>query len=204
MAKMPSSELPPQTTTASSRSSVEAQAQLIHAVSLVAVVLCPVILALPPRKMDVYSVLLVSGTFVGGNQLAREYTGRSIVTRVQEIPQNFGFGGVPDIQKPQKKETPWLGTDGEGLKENPRIPIKDNKIDSILEELQKQKAASQPHLKPKWKEDRDRKEIEAAEEGKGYGDLISEQIWEVWNWGRGKAEDLKEKDEEVVKEEKRK
>ena len=35
-----------------------------------------------------------------------------------------------------------------------------------------------------WKEKRDQKEKEALEEGKGYGDLIMEQIWEVWSWGR--------------------
>jgi hypothetical protein len=199
IAKMPSSEFPSQTTTASS-SSVEAQAQLIHAVSLVAVVLCPVILALPPRKLDVYSILLVSGTCVGGNQLAREYTGRSIVKRVQEIPASFGFG---TLYSKRERESVWLGTDGARLKENNRIPIADIKNTSILEEIEKQKVASEAHAKPKWKEERDRKEIDAAQEGKGYGDLIMEQIWDVWNWGREKADDLKEKDEKVVKEEKK-
>ena len=53
---------------------------------------------------------------------------------------------------------------------------------------------------PDWKKKRDEKEKEALEEGKGYGGLIADQIWEVWNWGRGKAEDIKGKDEEVVEE----
>jgi hypothetical protein len=96
-----------------------------------------------------------------------------------------------------------LGTDGARLKENNRIPIADIKNTSILEEIEKQKVASEAHAKPKWKEERDRKEIDAAQEGKGYGDLIMEQIWDVWNWGREKADDLKEKDEKVVKEEKK-
>ena len=39
-----------------------------------------------------------------------------------------------------------------------------------------------------WMEKRLRKEKEALEEGKGYGDLIYEHIWEVWNWGK-KVED---------------
>ncbi|EPE33588.1 hypothetical protein GLAREA_06601 [Glarea lozoyensis ATCC 20868] len=198
---MPSSPSPPeissQTTTTSPPSSIAAQAQLIHTVSLISVVLCPVILALPPRKLDVYSILLVSGTFVGGNQLAREYTGRSIVQRVQEIPARWPSSGK--AENVIRKETPWLGTDGAQLKTTNPLPIERNKH-GILDELQKQKAATGTSQKPEWKQERDKREIEAAEEGKGYGDLITEQIWEVWNWGRGQAEELKEKDEEVVRE----
>lgn len=27
------------------------------------------------------------------------------------------------------------------------------------------------------------------EEGKGLGDMITDQIWEVWNWGKGKDDE---------------
>ena len=37
-----------------------------------------------------------------------------------------------------------------------------------------------------WKERRIREEREALEEGRGYGGLIVDQIWEVWNWGKTK------------------
>lgn len=53
-----------------------------------------------------------------------------------------------------------------------------------------------------WKAKRDQREKEALEEGKGYGHLIMEQIWEVWNWGRDKEQEVKEEDERVVREEK--
>jgi hypothetical protein len=53
-----------------------------------------------------------------------------------------------------------------------------------------------------WKQKRDQKEKEALEEGRGYGGLIMDQIWEVWNWGRDKAEEVKEIDEKVVAEKK--
>jgi hypothetical protein len=49
-----------------------------------------------------------------------------------------------------------------------------------------------------WKEKRDRREREALEEGKGYWDLIKEQIWDVWSSGEKKLEELKEVDEKVV------
>ena len=35
-----------------------------------------------------------------------------------------------------------------------------------------------------WRERRIREEKEAIEEGRGYGGLIMDQIWEVWNWGK--------------------
>ena len=46
-----------------------------------------------------------------------------------------------------------------------------------------------------WKERRLEEERKALEEGKGYTDLILEQIWEVWNWdkkkGKGEGEEGK-------------
>jgi hypothetical protein len=54
-----------------------------------------------------------------------------------------------------------------------------------------------------WKEKRDRREREALEEGKGYWDLIKEQIWDVWSSGEKKVEELKEVDEKVVEERKK-
>lgn len=49
-----------------------------------------------------------------------------------------------------------------------------------------------------WKKKRDERERVALQEGKGYADLIMEQIWEVWNWGRDTMEDVKKEDEKVV------
>jgi hypothetical protein len=54
-----------------------------------------------------------------------------------------------------------------------------------------------------WKEKRDRREREALEEGKGYWDLIKEQIWDVWSSSEKKVEELKEVDERVVEEKKK-
>lgn len=48
-----------------------------------------------------------------------------------------------------------------------------------------------------WKERRLEEERRALEEGKGYMDMIFEQVWEVWNWGgkkdgEGEGENKKE------------
>lgn len=39
-----------------------------------------------------------------------------------------------------------------------------------------------------WKERRLEEERKALEEGKGYMDMIFEQIWDVWNWDKKKGE----------------
>lgn len=37
-----------------------------------------------------------------------------------------------------------------------------------------------------WKERRLEEERKALQEGKGYGDLIKEHVWDVWTWGESK------------------
>ena len=44
-----------------------------------------------------------------------------------------------------------------------------------------------------WKERRLREEQEKINQGEGYGSMIMDQIWEVWNWGdKNKAEEVKD------------
>jgi hypothetical protein len=45
-----------------------------------------------------------------------------------------------------------------------------------------------------WKERRLEEEKKALEEGKGYTDMILEQIWDVWNWDKKKGKDDEKKD----------
>ena len=49
-----------------------------------------------------------------------------------------------------------------------------------------------------WKERRLREEQEKINQGEGYGSMIMDQIWEVWNWGEKKGEEIKDKDKEVL------
>lgn len=58
--------------------------------------------------------------------------------------------------------------------------------------------------KPGWRERRLAEEQEKISQGEGYGGMIMDQIWEVWNWGKEKGEELEEKDREVLKERRRK
>ena len=170
-------------------------------------IVCPLIIAIPPRKLDIYTIALLSGTFVGGNQLAQEYTGRSILTRVQDRMESISAPKLPskalEVQAKLREERAMR----EGL-----VP-KGEDVKTVLEEIRKKEQEKKERgLLEKvwmgaegndWKEKRDQKEKEALEDGRGYGGLIVDQIWEVWNWGKDQNEEIKEIDKKVIEEQKR-
>lgn len=43
-----------------------------------------------------------------------------------------------------------------------------------------------------WKERRLREEQEKIVQGEGYGSMIMDQIWEVWNWGKKKEGNMED------------
>jgi hypothetical protein len=178
-------------------SSREAQyRQLVFATSVGAVVLCPLIIALPPRKFDIYTVAMIAGAAMGGNQLAREYTGRSIVERMRDMatPTPVPRAGRAPQDMEQKKRVPLEGVPkpfggrgtasaketGEGAGDGGRRGV----LEAIW--VGDERAG--------WKAERDAREKKALEDGRGYGGLILDQIWEVWNGGREKVEKAKEVD----------
>jgi hypothetical protein len=54
--------------------------------------------------------------------------------------------------------------------------LQSEKAPSVTEQVQSQREA--------WKVEREQEIKEEIEEGKGFGDMIMDQIWEVWNWGK--------------------
>jgi hypothetical protein len=202
------------------------RALLVHNVSIAALICCPLIMALPPRKFDIYTGLLMTGMFLGGNQLTWEYTGRSFLDRCKakaQALQSMSTGDLPEkakIMQVRLREERERREKMKTVYANPVEGVKEEKVEGreggVLEEVRRKQAEDENERQEKgiitrvwlggegedWKAKRDQREREALEEGKGYGGLIMEQIWEVWNWGKDKVEDVKEKDEEVVKERK--
>lgn len=192
------------------------RAQLIHNVSLGALIVCPLIMALPPRKLDLYTGLLLTGTFLGGNQLAYEYTGRSFVARCKarlEAVQGLGEGSLPEKARVmqgrlrEERERRKRSERGSGVGGAVGRPGVLGEVRRMREEEEDGDRKEQGILQRvwmggegvEWKAKRNAREKEALEEGKGYSGLIKDQIWEVWNWGKDKVEEVKEKDEEVVR-----
>lgn len=134
-----------------------------------------------------------------------------MVERMTNRANAFADSGLPpkavEMQKRIKEE--------KAVRERQRLGIQvQDRGEGVLGEVErKRKEEEQKGLLEKiwmgsegedWKAKRDRREKEALEEGRGYGGLIMDQIWEVWNWGKDKNEQVKEIDEKVVAERKAK
>jgi hypothetical protein len=211
---------------------------IIHYTSIGALILCPVLIVLPPRKFDIYTVSLLAGTGLGGNQVLQEYTGRGVQERWRSflrdreqaseqeltgLEKRFSIAAsngqeIPILQEksprgaesgktvePQGILSSLQRQSSETAKSTPRD------IPSLIQELEARKADMEKEMgkeqdkgkerekeekkekekeetttkKASWRQQRDKLEKEALEQGRGYVDLIVDQIWEVWNWGRG-------------------
>jgi len=217
------SQSPSQLPTQSSQEQLR-QAQfntLLTYTSLTLLLVCPTLIALPPRKFDFYTVLLISGTAVGGNQVLREYTGRGIAEHVPPLRRLLGDGDaggrvqderVRGVEERVGRKDFGTGTGTRIGGENAE-QAQETTTEAVARAVREMKAAEGPRergiqggvlegaeqaetlrqRKAVWKVQRDAREKEALEDGRGYGGLIMDQIWEVWNWGSG-TKDGKEGD----------
>ncbi|PBP17149.1 hypothetical protein BUE80_DR012060 [Diplocarpon rosae] len=209
------------TTPAAPSPATTSREALIHNLSLGALIVCPIIILIPPRKLDIYTVFLTAGFFAGGNELAREYTGKSIASRFGSRVTSIVGQDLP----PKALETQRLLREEKAARakaagrEDPGQEAEG--ISKVMEAVWRKEAANRTEVEskakeeekgllrkvwygaegPDWKAKRDKREKEALEQGRGYGGLIVDQIYEVWGWGKGKAEEVKEIDEKVVKKE---
>lgn len=174
-----------------------------HNGSLAVLVAAPILIAVPPRKLDLYTFSLMGAFVASVNQLTVERTGRGLLMQFAAKPTSRVLESQR-LQPPQVQETRRL------LEEKAGVP----------DGMGKSRTGATGPLEAKakeiwmggetegWKERRLREEQEKLSQGEGYGGMIMDQIWEVWNQGEKKAEELKKEDEKVVmqqtKEERRK
>lgn len=64
---------------------------------------------------------------------------------------------------------------------------------SVVGEIQKQTRGAESQREA-WKIQREKEIKEDVEEGKGFGDMIMDQIWEVWNQGKVPEEEDEKED----------
>ncbi|EMC97824.1 hypothetical protein BAUCODRAFT_66397 [Baudoinia panamericana UAMH 10762] len=131
-------------------SETESYLRAVHYVALTALVACPALALIPPRKFDLYTLGLVGTTAISANYLTREQTGRSIWQHVSG----------------QRK--PVLGS----------LPPTEQA--NLNREL---------HHAQAWKAQREKEIQDDLDVGKGFGEMITDQIWEVWNGGKKTSED---------------
>ncbi|GME28806.1 hypothetical protein GTA08_BOTSDO07977 [Neofusicoccum parvum] len=186
---MPSNPAPPAVPTPSTdtlpNADREGYSKLTHRLSIFLLIACPTIAMIPPRKLDLYTFGLSGMTLIGAEHLVRERTGRTILQRVgnqfdsvvqpaDHMPTERARQ-VQEMQRRAKEERDALlrqaGQEQESKKQEQSV-------------LQRVWMGGETEG---WRERRLKEEREAIEEGRGYGDLIMDQIWDVWNWGRGKT-----------------
>ncbi|KAH9223033.1 hypothetical protein DL95DRAFT_124723 [Leptodontidium sp. 2 PMI_412] len=199
------------TTTPTSLSYPNSRETLYHNIALGALIVCPIIILIPPRKLDFYTVALTAGFFAGGNHLASHYTGASIAQRFGSRMESMSNHDLPpkamETQRRLKEERERRDA---GISTNSTSNVNAPDDKSVVAAVRRKNTEEkQRGLLEKvwmgnegadWKAKRDQKEKEALDEGRGYGGLIMDQIWEVWSWGKDKVEEAKEIDEKVVQE----
>lgn len=177
----------------------------LHNTSLTLLVLAPVLIALPPRKLDIYTLSLASAFALSANHLTAERTGAGILAH---MTPSWALARPPPRQpQPSTPSTPTRSEEFSAryaaekaqrrLLDDPSSPQPPTQTPpSALQELWL------GGEREGWKERRLREEQEKLDQGEGYGGMIMDQIWEVWNWGERKAEEVKDKDRAVLDERK--
>ena len=152
-----------------------------YRISLLLVAACPVLIALPPRKLDLYTFTLGTTFLLSLNQVVTTRSGRNLY---EHLPR---FDGLPTdrARRVNRQLKDEKGDKGE----------KDTR--GVLEKVWMGDETSG------WRERRLQEEQKRLQSGEGYWDLIMDQIKEVWKDEAKKVEELKEMDERV-EEEKRK
>lgn len=158
-----------------------------HYAALTFLVASPILIAIPPRKLDHLTVLLTGAFCISANHITREQTGRSILDRLPSSSNKHSPGVFRELPSQQAEEIQAR------LRAARDAQIRDGGV--TADEMEKLKARQ---LQEKgvarriwmgsetdgWKERRLQEEQKALAEGKGYGDLIKEYIWDVWTWGQ--------------------
>lgn len=155
-------------------------------------VLGPVVLFMPPRRVGFQAVVIATGTFAAINLLVHDYTGTTLAGRYRDrfssataSTTSSADSSTSDFLPEKAKRTQELMR-RERERREAALPEAERR--ALQEERERKELASRGifqrlwlgDAKGDWREERRRKEKEALEEGKGYGDLIVEQVKEVF------------------------
>ncbi|TQS35247.1 hypothetical protein Golomagni_04335 [Golovinomyces magnicellulatus] len=169
----------------------------IHYTSWACLIGGPIILALPPRKLDLYTLGILIGIFAGANEVSREQTGISMIDRIGQRLARSTAALPPQAVELQQRRLREERERARKIQDVQRISYPDNTLQSTTKQeapADQKKSTGFWHKvwmggeDDNWREERLRKEREALESGKGYFDLIKDQVWEVWNSDRSDEE----------------
>ena len=168
-------------------------ARTMHNAAIGILIAAPVLALLPPRKLDVYTASLMGLTGFSVNYLHRERYGKSILQRMRgpitEAPAANDTGSwMAGTEMPSERAREFQRQFKLQQATKSGLSLKD------AEQAEKDKKGVLDQVwygeekKQGWNERREQEIQTKMAEGKGYGDIIMDQIWEVWTWGKKDGE----------------
>ena len=165
---------------------------------------CPILIALPPRKLDVYTFCLAGTTFISLNHLQKHTTGRSFLNRlgindegsISERVREGAKGGPLPTERARQYQA-MLREKRDAEREG-RVWIPPKSLEEVKSEGSEKREKGvvssllMGNAPDDWRERRDRKEREALERGEGIGTLIQDYFQEAMGY---KKEDENEDEE---------
>ncbi|KAI5201700.1 hypothetical protein E4T42_04288 [Aureobasidium subglaciale] len=161
----------------------------LHRAAIACLFVCPALAALPPRKLDFYTISLIGMTGFSGNYLYRESQGQSIWKVIggskAEDMRPKGDTSLPTDKAREFQRQMKLQREARTAGDNNALEATQGDKQNILEQVYYGKE------KPEgWRERRAQEDQKALAEGKGLSDIILDQIWDVWTWGKHKEAQL--------------
>ncbi|TKA79498.1 hypothetical protein B0A55_02451 [Friedmanniomyces simplex] len=147
----------------------------IHNVALGALIACPVLALIPPRKLDFFTFGLIGTTAYSANYLTRERTGRSIWQHMGGGKREVDAVTAESVASPTEQAN--LSRELQYAREEMQRLHAESKVAS------EQSHAAQS-AREAWKSQREKEIQDDLDVGKGFGEMITDQIYEVWNWGK--------------------
>ncbi|ROT40838.1 hypothetical protein SODALDRAFT_330567 [Sodiomyces alkalinus F11] len=160
---------------------------LVHKAAIAGAIISPLVMLLPPRRMD-WRFLILAATFsMSTSQLAYDYTGRSIYDRVGDRAQQIFNSDLPEHAKEAQRRLRQERMAREGLMEADMRRIELEKRGRL------EKLWYGDETQEEWNRRRAEDHKKALEEGKGLWGIIVDQVVEVMPGGGNPEEPGQEK-----------
>lgn len=168
----------------------------VHNAAIAGAVICPLAMALPPRRLDLRFLVLAGGLSLSTNQLAYAYTGRSIFSRFSSRAASaLDVAPLPE----SALRTQRLLREQKEARDQQQQQQRDKENGDGGDKGGIAKMAETVWMGGEgkgWQAKRAAEHARSFEEGKGMGDIIIDQIRDVWG-GNWKPSSEKVSDEEL-------
>ena len=159
-----------------------------HYTALTLLFASPVIIAIPPRRLNNLTALLVGAWIASSDHLLYEKTGRGIGSRIVSAFPSSSNHDSGDISMPTERARQVHAKLSEARDAQIRRYEEEKRLGnvSVSTELEKLKARQDKDSSEKggWQKKRDEEEQQVFSEGKGYGELLKRYFRGAWPWAK--------------------